>query len=345
MNANFGTWFDGLERAHGGPIAVGVLRAQPEDFHVAEHLGFALAEDGDHSWLRLELTGLNTAYVAEQLAAANAVPLHAVGYSGLKDRHAVTQQWFSLPCANSAITLPPLPGLRLLAQGRHGKKLKRGTHKENAFRLRIRELEAGPDLLVDRLHRLGQQGFPNYFGPQRFGRRFANLTKASDWAANPRPLHRQQRGFVFSAARAALFNSILSARVAMQQWMSPIEGDLMNLSGSNSVFAVELLDATLQQRCLDGDIQPSGTLWGQGGSRLQGRAKTVEDEALAACWSDIALALEKTKGLSASTRPLRVIPTELKWQIEKDEMSLSFRLRRGSFATALTRELGVFVDA
>src|SRR5262245_9538661 len=127
-----------LPFAHGGPPVTGVLRSEPADFRVDEELGFAPTGSGEHAFLWIEKTGANTEWVARRLAEAAGVAPVAVGYSGLKDRHAITRQNFSVHLPGrpdpdwSALVIA---GVRVLASSRHDRKLKRGTHRGNRFRI------------------------------------------------------------------------------------------------------------------------------------------------------------------------------------------------------------------
>jgi len=85
-----------LPHIHGQPIGQGRLRAIPEDFQVREELDFTLDGSGEHVWLWVRKRGANTDWVARQLARQAGVAPNAVSYAGLKDRHAVTEQWFSV---------------------------------------------------------------------------------------------------------------------------------------------------------------------------------------------------------------------------------------------------------
>ena len=86
-----------LKFAHGGPLATGRIRVQPEDFVVREDLGFEASGDGEHLLLKVRKWDTNTKWVAKKLAERAGVRVREVGYSGLKDRHAVTEQAFTVP--------------------------------------------------------------------------------------------------------------------------------------------------------------------------------------------------------------------------------------------------------
>ena len=88
-------------RAHGAPLLAAQIRRHPEDFQVTEELGWELSGEGEHDYLYVEKSGANSQWVAKQLAQFANVPLKDVGFAGLKDRHAVTRQWFSVPRWNA----------------------------------------------------------------------------------------------------------------------------------------------------------------------------------------------------------------------------------------------------
>ncbi|MDX1606890.1 MAG: tRNA pseudouridine(13) synthase TruD, partial [Candidatus Competibacterales bacterium] len=170
-----------LPRALGDPPVRGRYRVEPEDFQVHEQLGFAPSGAGEHVLLRVVKRDLDTERVARALARHAGVRASAVGYAGLKDRRAVAEQWFS-------VQLPgreapdwdglELPGVEVLEQHRHDRKLRRGALAGNRFRLVLRSLEGDPGELQQRWQRILSRGVPNYFGPQRFGRDGANLDRA-----------------------------------------------------------------------------------------------------------------------------------------------------------------------
>ena len=89
-------------RAHGTPEVQRHIRQIASDFEVTEVLGYDLSDDGEHDWLWLEKQDANTAWVARKLARHAGIRESDVGYAGLKDRHALTRQWFSVRRPSSA---------------------------------------------------------------------------------------------------------------------------------------------------------------------------------------------------------------------------------------------------
>ena len=198
-----------------------------------------------------------------------------------------------------------------------------------------RDLEDPDGTLVDRLKRLSDNGFPNYFGEQRFGRGGRNLERAEALFSGHR-LAREPRSMAISAARSLLFNAVLSRRVADGTWSRLIEGELANLDGTGSVFAIAEPDAELRKRAAELDIHPTGPLWGRTGTKATLRVRELE-LAVAATYPDAASGLE---GCAApARRALRERARCLDWEQTSATLSLEFELGRGSFATALLREL------
>ena len=301
-------------------------------------LGFEPLGQGEHQWLWLEKRGQNTPWVAEQLARYARCSGAQVGYSGLKDRHAVTRQWFSLPRAlpESAVPLLREQGIEILRTLAHDKKLKRGTHKKNRFQLCVRDLLADHAQLEVRLQRLAIDGVPNYFGEQRFGINGQNLDRCLQ-LPNLRKVSKIKKGLYLSAGRAFLFNRVLSQRITQGTWNQAMQGDLFNLDGTNSYFKPDEIDEQLTTRLKQQDIHPTGPLWGKGEPQTTGPVlQREQDEARAQ--ADLVTILEQ-EGLQQQRRALRVRVEDLDWNIGHKELKLSFTLRAGSFATAVLREL------
>jgi len=282
-------WPRVLDASLGAPLA-GEYRAVPEDFLVEEALDFAPEGEGEHLWLFIEKRDLTTAMVARELARLCAVSPREVGYSGMKDRVAVTRQWLSvqLPGREAPAELAARlaeRGIRVLDQARHPRKLKRGVHRVNRFRLRITGAAVADPALEARWQRLCDTGVANYFGPQRFGPDGRNLQRARAVLTRGWRKRDDRDGMLLSAARSFLFNELLAERVREGSWATPLPGDVVMLDGSASQFDVALDDgallAELRARATRLDLHPAGVLWGIGESRTTGAAR-VHETALAA---------------------------------------------------------------
>jgi tRNA pseudouridine13 synthase len=318
----------------------GEIRNQSSDFVVDEHLGFEPEGDGEHLWLRIRKTDLNTRDLAAELAALLGTQERLVNYSGLKDRIAVTSQWFSVPWPIRE-ALPALEGAdnwQLLSMTRGRKRLRSGAHRANQFQITIRRLDGDRDLFDQRVAQVRERGFPNYYGVQRFGHDGGNLHQARRLFSGRLKASRFKKGLYLSAARSCLFNRVLAERVERGNWDRVIDGDMLMLNGSNSRFPADDSLELLQARCEALDIHPSGPLAGRGEVPVEGEALQIERHAISAC-EDLQSGLVSA-GLKHERRALRALATDLaiEW-LEDDVVQLRFALQRGVYATSLLQEL------
>lgn len=325
-----------------GPVAPGDYRAAPEDFVVEEVLGFAPEGGGEHLWLWVEKRGATTLEAVRELARCCDVAPRAVGYAGMKDRIAVTRQWLSvhLPGREAPVDLAARlaeRGLQVLAQCRHPRKLKRGVHRANRFTLMLSGPVVEAPEIEARWRWLCQHGVPNAFGPQRFGPEGRNLARARAVLARGWRKRDDREGMLLSAARSFLFNDLLAQRMAAGTWNRLLPGELAFLDGSASQFVVEAVDDALVARAEGLDLHPSGVLWGAGESRAGGEAAEFEaqlrERHLALCQG-----LERAE-VRLAHRALRLRLEQPQLTRSAGRLRLDFQLPRGSFATAVLREL------
>jgi tRNA pseudouridine13 synthase len=336
-----------LPRGHGEAVLRGVMRRAPEDFFVDEVLGFEPSGAGEHLLLQVEKRGANTAWVAQRLARWAGIAEHGVGYAGLKDRHAVTRQAFSvhLPrrIAPDFAALEAESEFRVLSHAWHARKLPRGALRGNRFVLLLRDVDGEPAAVEARLATIAARGVPNYFGEQRFGRDGANLAAARALFAGRR-MPRDKRTFLLSAARSEIFNAVLAERVRIGAWDRGLPGEVWMLDGSHSVFGPEPADEPLAARCLALDIHPTGPLWGEGELRSRDEVAALE-AATAAAHADLAAGLAAA-GLRQERRALRLPVRDLSWRRpQPDQVELAFFLPAGSYATTVLHALGEVASA
>jgi tRNA pseudouridine13 synthase len=325
-----------------GPPWPGEYRAIAEDFVVEECLDFAPQGQGEHLWLWIEKRELTTLEAVRQLARLCEVSPRAVGYSGMKDRIAVTRQWLSvqLPGREAPENLAERlgeGGIRVLEQARHPRKLKRGVHRANRFSLILGGAALDDPRLDERWARLCRHGVPNYFGPQRFGIEGRNLARARAVLARGWRKRDDRQGMLLSAARSYLFNELLAMRLADGSWDRLVPGEVAMLDGTSSQFSVDALDEELVARAERLDLHPSGVLWGCGASVASGEAAAYE-QALGERHPTLCEGLVRA-GVRLAHRPLRVRLDNARLVRQAGRLRLDFRLPRGSFATAVLREL------
>jgi len=340
--------------AHGSPLFDAVFKAQPSDFQVAEQLSIPFTGDGEHLYLHIEKTQRNTSDVVKALCRCYGVIKKDVGVSGQKDRQAVTSQWFSV---RTPLDEKPLltilesdnaPPFRCLDAKRHQKKLRLAAHNANRFVIRLTDvnwLNEEPNSLKHRVEALIAIGFPNYYGPQRFGRQGANLAEAIAWLGEGTPIRsikRDNRSRYLSSVRSAAFNWMLNARVEKGDWNQLRQGELVSLHGTNSVFTLmESERIETEQRLKDFDVHPSVPLVGRGES-LATRIALADDTSQ---WTDYPNSDVIQRGLmslkvDASHRATRALCRDLAVSsIDETTLEICVTLDPGVFATTLLMEL------
>jgi tRNA pseudouridine13 synthase len=327
--------------AWGGPPVRGLIRSRPEDFRVTEDLGHVPDGAGEHLWLWTEKREQNTVTVATMLARAAGIHPRQVSFAGLKDRNAVTQQYFSMHLPGQddpdwqAWTLD---GVRILSAERSARKIQRGHLTGNRFELVIRSLDGDLDLLRQRLERVRNEGVPNGFGEQRFGGN--NLARAHALFAGKlrRKPSKAKRGFYLSAARSLIFNLVLAERIEQGNWNRLIDGDVAMLDGSQSWFVADHSDADQVRRCEELDLHPSGPMVGAGDSPVGGKAAALEAVPVEQ-HADLVQGLIRFR-LQHQRRALRMKVRELEWDLpDPQTLTISFALGQGCYATSVLREL------
>lgn len=330
-----------LPYAHGAPMLAGQLKLQPEDFEVDEVLGFEPDGRGEHVFILVEKRGLTTADAQLQLSRTLRLHPRDIAYSGMKDRQALTRQWFSLhvPKGEPALEQAASAQLRILRACRNSRKLRRGSHAANRFRITLRTCSGDRSWLPQRVAQVATLGVPNYFGPQRFGNECSTLLQSADWLeGRTREFKRSRCSLLLSAGRAFLFNRVLAARVDDHSWNTVIEGEVLALAGTGSVFPASRAAAEeIAGRLAAMDLHPSGPLWGNGQLMSTGACAALEQHTVET-WSALAKGLAG-QGLRQERRALRLQVRDLQQNWDADDLQLEFTLEKGSYATSVLREL------
>lgn len=331
------------------PGSGGVLRPEPEDFVVDEVLPYPRAGEGDHLFVRFEKVGLNTPDAlarivdAAGLGAGRRLPPE-VGYAGLKDRHARTRQWMSLPwpARSDPPDLSAAEGeqLRILETARHPHKLRKGHQSGNHFQIVLREVpDGGLNRGRDILERLRVTGVPHAFGPQRFGRDGDNDQVALSFVRGQSrpPRDRHLRDLLLSALQSRVFNEVLARRIERGLLARALDGDVMTKHATGGMFVVE--DAAVEQPRVDAlEISPTGPLPGKKMRAPSGAAAALEAEVLEA----LGLGPQDVARLGPGTRRALRYPLDADVQLTApapDTLMLEVFLPSGAYATVLLDEL------
>ncbi|WP_319380345.1 tRNA pseudouridine(13) synthase TruD [Thiomicrorhabdus sp.] len=347
--------FDRLSFAWGEPESRAYLKWLPEDFKVEEKMAFELSGEGEHLWCWVEKIGQNSDWVATKLADWAGISKRNVGMAGQKDRHARTQQWFSLNLAGRPD--PDLAnfreeGVRILKMQRHQRKLQKGALQGNRFCLRLRAFEGDRAEIEKRLEKIGNEGVPNYFGEQRFGHAGKNLLQAQKMLAGKRfRMSPNQKSLYLSSLRSWMFNVYLSRRVSEGSWNRLVAGDKLQLQGSQRWF-VDDGSEDLEQRVTDLDLHPTGPLYGEEGASDTSTPSGVLEQETARLFQDWIDGMQQWR-LKGDRRSLRLWPENLQYRWLEGEpvaglseteaalpvLEVVFDLPAGSFATMVVREM------
>ena len=329
---------------YGQPKSTGLLRQTMSDFKVFEQLPFQASGEGEHLFLYIRKTGANTGFVAKQLAQYFSVKDTLVSYAGLKDRFAVTEQWFSVHLPGQKInSLADLAieGVELLHYTWHNKKLRIGALSGNRFELTLRDVTDIAEL-ERRWQVICHHGVPNYFGEQRFGINGGNLLQAKQMFAGKKVKDKKKRGMYLSAARSLIFNKIVSQRIDDEKFNEICEGDVLMLSGTQSVFLPEQYDDKIHQRYHEHDLDITAPLWGKGSLMTTGTINHFEEK-LAQQYHEYAQGLIPF-GLKQERRRIRLLISHAKLAVNDNKVILSFNLSAGAYATTVLRELLNYTD-
>jgi tRNA pseudouridine13 synthase len=332
-----------LPRALSSVPITGRIRTIAEDFVVEELPAFEASGEGEHLLLTIQKRGMNTAFCAQQIARWAGIDERDVSYAGMKDRHALTTQRFSVRIPKKIS--PDVSALnteecKVLDATWHSRKLARGALAGNRFALTLRDVRADKTQLQESLQKIKAQGVPNYFGEQRFGQEHANVDKALAMFGGQR-VDRAKRSIYLSAARSYLFNHLLASRVQQGSWNQALPGEVWMLEGTKSIFGPEAFTDELAQRLAELDIHPTGPMWGAGELRSQEQVLEIEST-LASQFPEICTGLAKAD-LRQERRALRLLVKNLSWDLVADDvLQLSFELPPGAYATSLLAELGSF---
>jgi tRNA pseudouridine13 synthase len=347
--------FSDFQYAFGEPILTALLKQRPEDFVVHEIMDFQPSGEGEHLWIWAEKKGQNSEWLRQQLAKRFNLPIQAVGMSGKKDRQAVSRQWFSLHLPGKQtpdLSQLNLPGVHVLQQARHAQKLKMGSHVGNQFQITLRNLQGLPreklqDEIETRLKQIQQYGAPNYFGEQRFGHGLSNLEQADKLLRGKlRNVPKHLKGLYYSAARSWMFNHVLSQRLSQNALSEHLLGDVY-LTNSDSRPLLPPQNATQdellarQSQALQQGWQTTAPLAGDGSLGTQSDALALE-EAVFSPFTQWIGSLQRAR-IRTDRRAIQLKPENLSWQWHttdgQTDLTLTFVLPKGSFATAVIREI------
>ena len=336
-----------LPYLHGGPLGRARFKELPDDFEVEELLGFEPSGVGEHCLVWAEKRDLDSNVAAARLADALGLRRRLVSHCGLKDRHAVTRQWFSLHMPGHPSPEPETlesEGLRVLRISRNTRKLRRGIHLGNRFTIRLREPDFEVAAAAQRWSQIASRGAPNLFGSQRFGHEGRNVEKAlAMFRGEFIPGDRLLRGLLISAVRSHLFNAVVAERMRLGLWDVAQASEVYGFPDNGTLLLIENQRGDEMQRFADGRLELTAPLWGCGELTTAGAVRDLE-MAVMSRYPELTAGLEAA-GLRQERRVMRLRPIQPAFSTLPDgDLELSFDLPRGTYATTLLRELAMLEE-
>lgn len=323
------------------PIA-GAIGAAPEDFLVDEIPLYAFSGTGEHHYVRVEKRNFTTPAMVRAVTRAANVDERDVGYAGLKDKHAVTRQWLSLPAKAKPPDEWQLPeGIRVLEHTRHANKLRTGHLLGNRFRITLDAKEADAlETATSIAEVLRTRGSYNYFGGQRFGRQGDGLRQAVDWLRAGGKSHGVPRflsKLYPSVIQAEVFNRYFTARreLGLDRLLA---GEVVRLNNAGAMFTVE--DAAREApRLASGDIHLTGPVFGPKARAAGADAAALEQRVIAELDLGAEALTQLGKLAPGTRRDLIAKITDLTVeQAAVGRLALEFSLPSGSYATEVVRQ-------
>lgn len=315
-----------------------IFKQTPEDFVVEELDAYPASGEGQHVFVRIRKRALNTEQAVSRIAMALGLDRRECGFAGMKDRDAIAIQRISLPNVDvDRVRALQWDDLEVLEVARHRNKLKPGHLKGNRFTIRLREVSE-PETVIAGLERIRREGFPNSFGPQRFGRDGDNASRALAFVRGDErpPRDARERRLLFSALQSRWFNAVLQTRVADGSWKSALLGDLLKKTDTGGMFLCED-EETDRARAERLEVSATGPMFGPDMTSPTGEVRERELAILRADGLDLD-ALTRHRSLGEGTRrPLRVLIEDL--VIERlapvGELTVGVTLGKGVYATTL----------
>jgi tRNA pseudouridine13 synthase len=320
----------------------GHIGPEPEDFVVDEQPLYAASGQGDHWYVRLRKRGATTLDLRRAVAEAAGVAAGDVGYAGMKDKHAVTTQWLSVPAVRAR---PPeawqLPeAFSLLEVSRHNNKLRVGHLAGNRFTIRLVDVGAGAPERLDRFfERFAAQGLTNYFGAQRFGSGQQNLDGALFALRRGRlgPRAGTRGKFLASVIQSEIFNRYAIERVALGAGRL-LAGDVVRFRDGRALFTVEEPERE-QPRLERGELRLTGPMVGPKMKASAGEPRRLEQAALDGLGLDDAALSALGRWAPGTRRDLLLWPSELAHEPAASGVSVRFALGAGAYASLVIRTL------
>jgi len=323
----------------------GTIKVYPEDFIVDEIPAYEASGSGEHLFIHLTKTGITTKEVQKALAKIFNTKRNEVEFAGIKDKHAIASQYFSVWLYNEqdpelVYKLEDEFPVRINSFKFHQRKLKKGHLHGNQFNIKIREPEIDLDEALKRITEIKEKaihpGIPNFYGDQRFGIEGDNPQQGLEILKGERKVkNKWLRQFLLASFQSYLFNYYLAKRIREGLFNEIMPGDIAKKHETGGIFIVD--DPKTEQKRFDNkEICFTGPMFGKKMTQAKDKAFDFENSIL----EEYEITSEELKKAKLTgTRRAGIILPSIETMKEEDGIRIKFRLPKGSFATIVLREI------
>lgn len=346
------------------PIDV-LFTKNSNDFVVKELPLYEFSGEGEHLILHIRKKDTTTWQAVQKLSEVCGAKVRDFGYAGLKDKDGMTTQYISIH-KNYEEKLKSFQDekIKILSTTYHNNKIRVGHLKGNRFFLRLKRVNpVDAKKLESALKTLAKDGYPNFFGYQRFGIEQDNYEKGLEiLSGKRRERKRKVKDFLISSYQSYLFNTWLSKRIeighiltnfdakesaaaldfdielvkslqAQTHFIKLFKGDIAHHYPAGKPFICEEVE-TEAKRFDEHDITLTGWLPGKRSMRAEDTALELEDK----IYKEALPYIDKMNGARRFAWSF-LEDVECEYREDEKWFEMNFSLQKGSYATVILEEL------
>jgi len=308
---------------------------QNENDFIVEENPIKFSNRGNFIIAKIKKKNLGTWDLIEKLSKQLRIYENELGYAGLKDKNATTTQYISIPKKYSKeLKNFRSKNIEILDTTLHTNKLNIGDLVSNSFKINLFKIKISDLGKIEKLVRkIEKIGMPNYFGFQRFGKDGdLNIQKAKEYVYGDLSIKDKKIAkMLISQYQSDFFNGWLANRIDQSSdGFKLLQGDVFKEYSSGKLFTPKQLSNQIINDFNSRKIVPTGLLPGRKVFRSIGKSRQIEER-----FDDLYI---QEKGYR---RDAIVFPKDikLKYNKEKNCVSLSFTLPKGSYATVFIENI------
>ncbi len=216
-----------------------------DDFRVDEIINFKYTNHGRYAILKVKKTNHTTWDMIKEFSQQLDIPENQIGYAGLKDKHATTTQYISIP-ANIAQDINRFrhKDISIEELNYSDSAIQKGDLDANKFTIRLHNIDPNTiHILYQNISHIQKHGLPNYFGYQRFG--FDDKYDKSQAVAYGEEIIKEKKleHMLVSIYQSYIFNDWLSSRVELSKEkglkkLHSLDGDIFDYKQKDMITGI-----------------------------------------------------------------------------------------------------------